>query len=360
MPDENKLNESTEKSLEQSINEQSGNEAQEESGVDDVVPSDELNKKRQELQNGQSEADEPVETQDAGDEPDKYDQMLKNTWGFDEDDISPKARKLAKSFVSIQKKATKNQQKAKESQELAGKFNNLLENNPELKQHAQQILQGGQKQQENPSQRKPSNGQSNKQGQLDEQELISQGYLDQNDLAGLDDLARENRVLRAQMKYEKDNTLNDFRQSLQNEQEQLRKKNELKNVKKVNKQRLGKSFDRFVQDTGFDLVNLDEDIFNEIQQNAVHDRDPSDPRKVKEDAFETSAMRVLRKHDRLDNSNVNRPTQRNGVNLEDTGKSVSNSQQQTSNKSIEERLEERENQDFQNTAYDPKQKYIQQ
>lgn len=320
-------------------------------------------------QQQQQEAQQSDSAEDAGGDNElaEYDSMLKSTFGFNDDNITDEARKLAKSYAEIQSSATKAQQEKKKYQKQLQNVDGLFKKDPSLFEHAQAVAEG--KSFENPKQQQDSQsgttsnqskGQLNSEdGSVDEQTLISQGYVQESDLEGLDEVQRDKALARAEIRFEKDRTINEIKQSVQEDREQARKAREQQTIQSTNEDRLTNGLDNFVKETGFNLAGLDDDVFEEIQRKAMVDRDPDDPRLVADDAFEMAARRVLTRKGLME-QNTQQTQQQKKQQMQDTGNSFNQRQrgQQKKDLSMAEELAERSKKQFYNGNSDPKAQYF--
>lgn len=296
--------------------------------------------------------DEPKQAQQQSDEPaqdaidselSKYDNILVNTFGYDETEISDKDRKIAKSWAEIQSTATKSKQEAQQHKQYLEQLNGVLGQHPSLYKKLEQALNG--QYQENPVKEEPKGQSQPNKGQLDyddisEDKLVSEGYLSQDELNGLDDLAKMRKVMRAEAKYireqERDNYLNDIK----NGQETLRKQQEAQTIKQENEQRATQGFDQFVTKYGVNFAELDDSVMQQIQKRMLVTLDPEDPRKIAEDAFEVAASRVLPQHGVSLQQKV-QPSGKSVDQIQDSGKTFSKATKQQSKKDISSQLRER-------------------
>lgn len=346
---ESKGKESLEKALNQKV-EQSKVEA---------APESEPDKKEPEKD---SKSQEPKKTQDADNELSKYDNVLMNMYGVTEEElekgISPdKARKLAKSWAEIQSTATKTKQEASQHKQIVDNLNAVLQKHPSLYEQLQKAAQG--QYQENPINQE-SKDQPQPQEQLEdvsEDDLIKQGYLKADELEGLDDLAKQRKILRAEAKYIRETESKNYLNDIKTQQENLRKQQELEQIQKENELRATQGFDNFVAQYGVNFAELDDSVVKQINKRMMHTLDPDDPRKIAEDAFEISATQVLRKNGLLPQQKV-QPSGKDVSQIEDTGKSFSKATQSKRNKTLDEQLRERAAQQFVQSN-DPKKQFKQ-
>lgn len=329
------------------------------------APAPEPEKKEPETDKKEPESTEPEQkkAQDADNELSKYDNVLINTYGVTEEElekgISPdKARKLAKSWAEIQSTATKTKQEASQHKQVVDNLNAVLQKYPSLYEKLNQAVQG--QYEENPTKTEPK-GQPQPQGQLDydvsEDDLIKQGYLKAEELQGLDDLAKQRKLLRAEARYIRETESKNYMNDIKTQQENLHKQQELEQVHKENELRATQGFDNFVAQYGVNFAELDDNVVKQINKRMIHTLDPEDPRKIAEDAFEISAIQVLRKQGLMPETKV-KPSGKDVSQIEDTGTSFSKATKSKQTKSLDEQLRERAAQQF-TQSNDPKKQFKQ-
>ena len=296
----------------------------------------------EEPKQAQQQSDEPA--QDAIDsELSKYDNILVNTFGYDETEISDKDRKIAKSWAEIQSTATKSKQEAQQHKQYLEQLNGVLGQHPSLYKKLEQALNG--QYQENPVQEEPKGQPQPNKGQLDyddisEDKLISEGLLSKDELDGLDDLAKMRKIAKAQVKYVTQQELQNYSTQIKNQQENLRKQQETQTIKQENEQRATQGFDEFVAKYGVNFAELDDSVMQQIQKRMLVTLDPEDPRKIAEDAFEVAASRVLPQHGVSLQQKV-QPSGKSVDQIQDTGKTFSKATKQQSKKDMASQLRER-------------------
>lgn len=350
-------------SLEKALDQKKQQQAQ--SSNETETQNEQSQQETQETNTQQQQVEKSDESQDA-DELSKYDNVLKNTYGVTEEEleegVSPeKARKMAKSWSEMQSTTTKTKQQKQEYEQTVNAINQLMQQDPSLYEHMQAVKNGNSY--ENPNQQESITEQpADNKGQLDsesvtEDTLVKEGYLDSSELQGLDELARQRKVARAEIQYEKDKTLSEFRNGLKQEQENLQKQQEQKQIKQYNKQKLEEGFDQFVADTGYNLAEVPDEVFNEIKNEAFYDRQGQDPRKIKEDAFPVAAKRVLRRRGMWD-SNTQQTQAAKRQTMEDTGVEMNQAQQKQSKLSPSEELKKRAKQNASSGLVDNKAQFF--
>lgn len=300
-------------------------------------------------------------SQDADNELSKYDNVLMKTYGVTEEElekgISPdKARKLAKSWVEIQSSTTKTKQEASQHKAVVDNLNAVLQKYPSLYEKLEQAAQG--RYDENPQ--KESKEQPNKAGQLDydvsEDELVQQGYLNAEDLQGLDELAKQRKILRAEAKYIREQESKNYMNDIKTQQENLRKQQELTQIQAENKRRAEEGFDEFVRSYGVNFAELEPEVVSQIQKKMQYTLDPSNPKLIAEDAFELAASQILRQRGLL---NQSAPTPKADVSkIEDTGRTFSKASKPEGKLSMDAELRKRAYKNF-TSNNDPKSKYKQ-
>lgn len=291
---------------------------------------------------------ESKETQDATDsELSKFDNILINTYGFDESEINDKVRKVAKSWAGIQSTATKTKQEAQQYKQYIDQLNDVIESYPSLGQKLEQAVNGQYK--ENPtSNGEPQQGQPQQpnKGQLDyddisEDTLVSEGYLSKDGFDGLDEATKMRKIMRAEAKYIADKNVNDFRQQIKQEQQNLQKQKETEQIQKENERRATQGFDEFVANHGVNFAELDDEVMQQIQKKMVVTLDPDNPRMISEDAFEYAAKSVLPKYGVNLQQPVSNGPKKSINQIEDTGKTFSKATKQQGEKTLEDQLRER-------------------
>lgn len=294
--------------------------------------------------------------QDADNELAKYDNILRNTFGFNDEEINDKARKAAKSWSETQSLATKAKQEASQQKQIVDNLNAVLEKYPSLYEQLEKAAQG--QYVENPS--KEPVGQPNNTGQLDqdvsEEQLVQAGYLTQEDLNGLDEFSKQRKILRAEAKYIREQESKNYMNDIKTQQETLRKQQELTQIQAENKRRAEEGFDSFVRTYGVNFAELDDSVVTQIQKRMQYTLDPSNPRLIAEDAFEIAASQILKSQGLL-----NQPveTQRKSVSeIEDSGKTFSKATKPEVKGTMADELRKRAYKNFTENN-DPKSKYKQ-
>lgn len=301
--------------------------------------------KKQEQKTQEKEVKPSKEVQDANDEEDvKYDNILKNTFGFGDGEIDPKARKLAKSWAEMQSMTTKTKQEKQQLEQVVNGLDSLTKKYPKLYEDFKRASEG-RYEEENPSQ-EPS-GQPDIKGQLEddsvtEEQLIKSGYLSKSEIEGLDELAKQRKIFNAEAKYIRQQEREALKKELRSERDNLRKEDEQNRITQENKRRAEEGFDKFIRETGTNLSEVSDEEYQKIQRRMLTILDPDDPRMIAEDAFEIAAERVLgvqKQPQQQRSSNIDE--------LEDTG--VTFNRQQTRQKgkvSLEQQLRERAVENF--------------
>lgn len=301
-----------------------------------------------------AESADKGQPQDADSELSKYDNILKNTFGFNDEEINDKARKAAKSWSETQSLATKAKQEASQHKQVVDNLNAVLQKYPSLYEQLEKAAQG--RYDENPQ--KEPNGQPNQAGQLDydvtEDDLVRDGYLKAEDLQGLDELAKQRKILRAEAKYIREQESKNYVNDIKTQQENLRKQQELTQIQAENKRRAESGFDEFVRTYGVNFAELEPEVVSQIQKRMQYTLDPENPRLIAEDAFEVSASRILGQRGLL-----KQPTQTQKADvgqIEDTGRTFSKATKPEGKTTMDAELRKRAYQNFTSNT-DPKSKY---
>lgn len=307
----------------------------------------------------QSQTQKEDVPQDATDsELSKYDNILKNTYGFDESEINDKVRKVAKSWAGIQSTATKTKQEAQQYKNYIEQLNDVIEKYPSVGKKLEQAING--QYQENPVQEEPQGQPQPSKGQLDyddvtEDTLVSQGYLSQDELEGLDEATRMRKIMRAEAKYIREKTREEISNDIKQEQQNFQKQQQVEQIQKENEQRATNGFDEFVTKYGVNFAELDNEVMQKIQKRMAVTLDPDDPRKIAEDAFDIAARTVLPQH----GVNLQQQVQTSGKSvdqIQDTGKTFSKATKQQPKKTLADQLRERARQNAAGST-NPKQKF---
>lgn len=303
-----------------------------------------------------AESAEQGKPQDVDSELSKYDNILKNTFGFTDEEITDKSRKAAKSWSETQSLATKAKQEASQHKQVVDNLNAVLQKYPSLYEQLEKAAQG--RYNENPQQE--PKGQPNKAGQLDydvsEEELVRQGYLNAEDLQGLDELAKQRKMLRAEAQYIRKQESENYANDIRTQQDNLRKQQEITQIQTENKRRAETGFDEFVRSHGVNFAELEPEVVAQIQKRMQYTLDPENPRLIAEDAFEVAASRILGQRGLLNQST---PTQKADMSqIEDTGRTFSKATKPEGKLSMDAELRKRAYQNF-TSNNDPKSKYKQ-
>lgn len=253
---------------------------------------------KQEPEKELTDKQEPQQsTKDADVDP-KDISVLSGTFGIEYESLPEEQRdaiaKMAKSYREAQGKYTSVTQEAQQTQQMLGQLNQFLEKNPDLKQEFQNRLSGNQTTgKDTPS--KPEPASTGKSATVDEQQLKSEGYLKDEDLQGLDELAKERVKAKAELAYLRDQELSKFREGLISEKEKLTKAERAQQVKKTNTERLNDGVDRVVSDYGIDFTTLDNETISAIQNRALRILDPQDPtgQTIDKDAMYDATLKEL-------------------------------------------------------------------
>lgn len=291
---------------------------------------------KQLFSDGQSESEDaevnqPEQSEDADDERQRNINTLRNQFGTDLEDIPENFReealKMAKSYRHAQGKFTNAtqerselQQKLEQKDSVLNKYNTFLDQNPDVKRTIQQRLNG-----ENPQTDTEPQGQPNslqQQGQLTEQQLVQAGYLNQNELQGLDDLARREAIVEARLDYKADQKAKQYQQKLEQAEQDVQQKKTKQRVKQVNAKRKDDGIDRFVSDYGVDLTQLDDDTIKAVSRRATRILDPTDEtgRLIDQDAYYDALRKELAIRGKLPQGQ--QPQQASMSQLQNTGASV--------------------------------------
>lgn len=302
--------------------------------------------------------DAPDNNESEDEEVQQYKKLAMNTFGFTEDEIDEKVVKMAKSFKEAQSTMTKSRQEALQNKQIIDGLNQVFEKSPELYEQVKAIAQGkqpenlstnGNHKADNPQQ---SVGQLDTTGDIDEDTLISKGYLKAEEIEGLDDLAKARKIAKAELAYEKDAYKQQFRNELKEEQENLRKEQELQEAKTLNKQRVESGWDSYITNYGVNLADVTDEQLQTIQSQLQYVADPSNPNLIAEDAVEIVANRVL--GNTLADKKGVQTGQRNLSDIEDTGVSVSKgskpNQNLTKAQKMDQELKKRAYENFAKTA----------
>lgn len=336
-------------------NSQQGEQEQQTDPVDQNMQQKRQESSGESQEQQQTQNQQPQQqSQEQGQEEDltKYDNVVKQTFGIPEDQINDYTRKMAKSWASQQSEYSKLKSQYNQEKQDLDRFNQILESNPDLKEEIQKAKEGKRQQkqensqQESQSSEKPKSG--NNSGDVDEQTLIQQGYLTEGDLEGLTELERQNKKFKAELQYDKDQTLNEWQEQRQKaEQEQEQKKTqEQKN--QVNQDRANKGFDDLVA-KGVNLSELPDDQFNSLISQMKAYRDPNDMHLLDENALELAAY----KQGLLSQQNMSNDQQQQKT-LNDTGFSTNKQQPSNETKDINQELTERAKDKYRKTGADPK------
>lgn len=317
-------------------------------------PEEKESKKEPETVKPESTAKETP--QDADNELAKYDNILRNTFGFNDEEINDKARKAAKSWSETQSLATKAKQEASQQKQIVDNLNAVLEKYPSLYEQLEKAAQG--RYEENPKQE--PKGQPNNTGQLDydvsEEQLVQSGYLTQEDLNGLDEFTKQRKILRAEAKYIREQESKNYMNDIKTQQDTLRKQQEQTQIQSENKRRAEDGFDNFVRAHGVNFAELEPEVVSQIQKRMQYTLDPSNPQLIAEDAFEIAASQIL-KSQGLFNQPVE--TQRKTVSqIEDSGKTFSKATKPEVKGTMADELRKRAYKNFTDNN-DPKSKYKQ-
>lgn len=297
------------------------------------------------------EAKQETQPQDANPELSKYDNILKNTFGFTDEEINDKARKAAKSWSETQSIATKAKQEASQHKQIVDNLNAVLEKYPSLYDQLHLAAKG--QYVENPQKQEPI-GQPTNKGELDydvsEDELVRSGYLKAEDLEGMDELSKQRKILRAEARYIREQESKNYMNDIKTQQENLRKQQEIQRLTAENKRRAEEGFDNFVRSYGVNFAELEPDVINQIQKRMQYTLDPSNPNLIAEDAFEIAASRVL-------NLTPQPTSQKKDVaQITDTGRTFTKATKPEGKTTMADELKKRAYQQFLSNN-DPKSKY---
>lgn len=247
-------------------------------------------------------SDANTETVDT--ETEKYLNVLTNTFGIEEGKIDDTHIKLAKSYLEAQSGMTKAKQSLSERQALIQNIEGVFEKAPDLYQQFTQVATGKQPENLSPQGNQADNpnnnvGQLNNQSgsnvTVNEQTLITSGYLDPNIVNGLDDISRLREVAKAEIAYERDRALNEYKSSLQRTQQELTQQQTLQQQSKTNSERIEKGWNNVITNYGVDLSKVDDNTFRAIEKNIAAIRDVDGL--ISEDAVEIAVRRVLPKEE---------------------------------------------------------------
>lgn len=274
--------------------------------------------------------------------------ILQNTFGVDFDsDLDSQREKIAniaKSYREAQSKFTKEQEQRQLHESTLNNFEQQLQQYPEVWDTVQKVAKG---EYDGNSKQEPK-GKPKKKSQpavaADEQTLIDEGYLDQSELDGLDEIARNRVVAEAKADYHIDKRLSEFEQQTRETIEKVRKdeseKERKERIQRTNKERLDDAFDRFVADYGVNFTELDDNTIDAIRKRANVIRDPSDPSLLDVDAFYDAAQKELAIRDKLPKGSP-KPNATNGVNqILDTGHNVNRKSNKAKPKTAQEIMDE--------------------
>lgn len=297
----------------------------------------------------QSSPKDETKAQDANGDVDKYKNLLVNTFGFSEDEISEKDIKLAKSYAEAQSGMTRSRQEALEAKQTLTGLSEAFKKAPSLYEQLVAVAEG--KEPENLSKegnRKPENP-TTQVGQLEtpnEETLIQQGYLKQSELDSLDEVSRQRKITQAELRFEKDKMLEEYKQGLVKTQEDLRKQAQQDQATQLNKERVSNGFDEYVTNYGVNIEEVTDEQLSQIQQHARYIRDPQNPTLISEDAIEIAANRVLGKS--LADKQPLETGKKKVDDIVDTGKSVSKVRgNQPSKNDLETQLQQMARENFQ-------------
>ena len=246
---------------------------------------------------------QPQQTNDANvDQKDVS--VLANTFGVEYESLPDSARegflKMAKSYREAQGKYTSQSQKLKQLDSTLENFNQFLSKNSDIQKQIQSRLNGNQPEdKDTPS--KPESSSVGKSVTVDEKQLMKDGYLDESQLTGLDELTRQREVAKAELQYLRDQEIAKFREGLQQEKQKLSEAERAEQVKKTNQNRADDGIDRVVADYGIDFTALDDDVVQAIFNRSMRILDPSDPtgRTIDKDATYDATLKELAIRDML-------------------------------------------------------------
>lgn len=296
------------------------------------------------------ELDEAVEQGDV----DKTAKTLAETYNVNLENVPESERegfkRLAKSWMHSQGKNTELRQEAQDYKQKFQQLDQLYQNDPNVRNALDQAFNGNSQDQQEPQGQPDSGSQESKldDSDVDEQTLISEGYVDESELNGLDQVSREAKLARAEIQYQKDQEIANFRQELQQERQQVKQEAEQEKLEEINEKRINDSFDRLVQDHGVDMAELDDETYNRIVQRAKHIRDPDNYKLIDEDALIDAA----RKEGQIKQTEASEEqTSQDEEQLQDTG--FNYNERKTENQTpqdIEAQLEQRAAEKFNNMA----------
>src|SRR5690625_4812612 len=231
-----------------------------------------------------------TQDQDAGNEEEstKYDNILRQNYGFSDDEINDKARKIAKSWTHVQAMAVKNKQEAQQYKSVVENLNSVLSKYPSLYEKLEQAAKG--QYTENPEPKETvTTVQPKNMGELgddvSERDLIEGGYITAAELEGLGEYARQRKLLRAEAKYIREREVNNYLNDIQTKQDTLAKQQEAERLRAENERRLSDGFDNFLAKTGVNFAELDQNVVDLINKRVAYTRDPNNPQLIAEDAF---------------------------------------------------------------------------
>ena len=239
-----------------------------------------------------------TQDQDAGNEEEstKYDNILRQNYGFSDDEINDKARKIAKSWTHVQAMAVKNKQEAQQYKSVVENLNSVLSKYPSLYEKLEQAAKG--QYTENPEPKETvTTVQPKNMGELgddvSERDLIEGGYITAAELEGLGEYARQRKLLRAEAKYIREREVNNYLNDIQTKQDTLAKQQEAERLRAENERRLSDGFDNFIAKTGVNFAELDQNVVDLINKRVAYTRDPNNPQLIAEDAFDLVGPSVL-------------------------------------------------------------------
>ncbi len=225
--------------------------------------------------------------------------VLSNTFNIDYESLPEGARegviKMAKSYREAQGKFTSQSQRLREKEKTLENMNSFFNSHPDIYEKVQQRRSGNQPEEGADTPSKPSPSSDGQSATVDKQKLMKEGYLDESDLTGLDELAQDRVVAKAELRYLKDQEIASYRKELENEKKKLSEAERLEKVKQTNAERMDDGIDRVVADYGIDFTNLDDQVVDSIYKRATRILDPNDStgRTIDKDATYDATLKEL-------------------------------------------------------------------
>jgi len=265
----------------------------------------------------------------------KYVNYLKDTYGFQDNEITEKAVKLAKSDIEKQSYGSKLRSELDKYKQTVQGVESIFEKNPDLYQEFESARTGkrssGNQQQKESGDDKPSNnvdklGETN----VTEQQLVQEGYLNSDQLDGMSDYERKLEVKSAMIDRKADVRQKQFEQSLDEIETKRQEKRERNSRIQTNKKRLDEGFNDLIAKYKVDFSSDEfSDAYDRIQKRALTIADPDSRGLIDKRAVELSAQLELGdKLKKRESQSTNNTSNNSGK--RDTGFNVNKSGSQSS------------------------------